>query len=123
MVRPFTVLFVEDDAAVRAIVKEVLLSRGFFVQTASDGYEALCVLMEHHIDLLFTDIVMPGISGFELAMQAKLIRPRVRVLYLSGYAQKAAGREDHLRFGKLLPKPVRPAALVQEINAALTGVV
>ncbi len=120
MARPFNVLFVEDDPAVRSLMREVLHAHGFVAFTAADPYEALCVLMEHHVDLLLTDIVMPGMSGFELAQQAKLIRPDLRVLYMTGYAQQAAGR-DGPRHGKLLEKPVRPAALIEEIHAAMAA--
>ena len=104
----------------RELVREVLSQRGFVVLTAAGGEEALRLLTEHHVDVLLTDIIMPGMDGFHLASQAKLVRPHLKVLYTSGYAQKAAGR-DELRYGKLLPKPLRPAALVWEINALLTG--
>ena len=122
MARPYTVLFVDDDDAVRDVVSQGLSHAGFFVVTARDGYAALCVLMEHHVDLLLTDVVMPGISGFEFAQQAKLIRPRLKILYTTGYADKAAGRGD-VRYGKVLPKPVRANALVSEISEALRGTV
>lgn len=120
MAGPFTVLFVEDEHAMRELVRDILSQKGFVVLTAADGDEALRLLTGRHIDLLLTDIVMPGMDGFQLATQAKLIRPHLKVLYTSGYAQKAAGR-DELQHGKLLPKPLRPAALVWEINALLTG--
>lgn len=118
MARPFIILFVEDEPTVRDLVREVLHTHGFVAFTAADPFEALCILMEHHVDLLFVDVVMPGMSGFELAQQAKLLRPDLKVLYTSGYAQQAAGRDDP-RYGKLLAKPIRPAALVDEIHAAL----
>lgn len=70
MVRKFTVLFVEDDTAVRELVVALLREHGFNVLTASDGYEAIRLLVEHAVDLVFTDIVMPGLTGFELAQQA-----------------------------------------------------
>jgi two-component system cell cycle response regulator CpdR len=121
MPRPFSILFVENDSAVRELVRDVLSREGFFVVTARDGYQALCVLMEHHVDLLLTDIVMPGISGIELAKQAKLIRPHLKVLfYTTGQGEEAADRQD-MRGGRVLPKPVRPAALLSEITTALSA--
>lgn len=120
MPRPYTVLFVEDETAIRELVMEILSKKGFLAVSAADGYEALRILAERHVDVLLTDIVMPGISGFQLASQAKLMRPRLKVLYVTGYGDQAAGAKD-LRQGKLLPKPLRPTALVWELNALLEG--
>ena len=120
MARPYTILFVEDELAMRELITHLLSDRGFVVLTAADGYEALRILADRHVDVLFTDVVMPGISGFQLASQAKLMRPHLKVLYVSGYPQTAAGGTDP-RHGKLLPKPVRPAMLVWEINTLLEG--
>jgi len=119
MVRRFTVLFVEDDTAVCEFVVTLLRDHGFNVLTASDGYEAIRQLVEHAVDLVFTDIVMPGLNGFELAQQAKLMRPDIHVLYMTGYADQFADRG--LRYGKLLEKPVRPDALLSEVCQALAS--
>jgi two-component system, cell cycle sensor histidine kinase and response regulator CckA len=115
-----TILFVEDESDLRDLVSEVLSAKGFEVLLASDGYEAVRLLTEHHVDLLLTDVVMPGISGFELARQAKLMRPGLRVLYTTGYAEQAQGRHG-VRHGKLLTKPIRAAELVSEVSQALSG--
>jgi DNA-binding NtrC family response regulator len=121
MGRPYTVLLVDDDAAVREVVGQSLSREGFFVVTAPDGYTARGVLTEHHVDLLLTDIVMPGMSGFEFAQQAKLIRPRLKILYITGYADKTLSG-GAMRYGEVLHKPVRPDALVSEISHALSGI-
>ena len=112
----FTILFAEDDTLVRNAVIELLRQHGFRALVAEDGYEAIRLLMEHPVDLLFTDVVMPGISGFELARQAKLIRPDLRVLYMTGHAEQEA---RGLRYGKLLLKPLRAAEILAEICQAL----
>lgn len=120
MARPYTVLVVEDESTVRDFVLALLTGQGFTVLTAQDGYEAIRILIERHVDLLFTDVVMPGVNGFQLALQAKLIRPDLKVLYITGFAEQAEGR-DGLRHGKLLRKPIRAAELTDEIYKALTG--
>jgi CheY-like chemotaxis protein len=119
MGRPFTILLVEDDSAVREVVVEILSAKLFHVLVAADGYEAIRLLVEQHVDVMLTDIMMPGLSGYELAAQAKLIRPSLEVLYTTGYDGQAAGREMAGRYGKLLPKPVRADELVDEIMGLL----
>lgn len=119
MAASHTVLFVEDEPAMRELVRHILSAKGFTVLLAKDGYEATGILAERAVDLMLTDIVMPGISGFELAMQAKLMHPGLKVLYTTGYSEQAKG--GGIRYGKLLSKPLRPAELVWEINQALAG--
>jgi CheY-like chemotaxis protein len=120
MTRHFTILVVEDESTVRDFLLRLLSDKGFTVITAQDAYEAIRVITERHIDLLFTDIVMPGADGFDLAAQAKLIRPNLRVLYSTGYAEKAKGRFGP-RYGRLLEKPIRADALLAAIEKALDG--
>jgi DNA-binding NtrC family response regulator len=119
MSRRFTVLVVEDETTVRDFVLRLLSDRGFTVLSAADAYEAIRVITERHVDLLFTDIVMPGADGFDLAAQAKLIRPTLRVLYSTGFADKAKGRSSP-RYGRLLEKPMRAEALVAAVEKALS---
>jgi CheY-like chemotaxis protein len=118
MARQFVILVVEDEAQIRDFVVELLTGAGFEVLVAGDAYEAIRVVADRHVDLLFTDIVMPGANGFDLAAQAKLMRPQLHVLYSTGFAEKAKGRFGP-RYGKLLEKPIRAEALKREIRRAL----
>lgn len=120
MTRRFIILVVEDESTVRDFVLSLLSDKGFTVLSAEDAYEAIRVIAERHVDLLFTDIVMPGADGFDLAAQAKLIRPSLKVLYSTGFADKAKGRFGP-RYGRLLEKPIRAEALVSAIEKALAG--
>jgi CheY-like chemotaxis protein len=113
-----TILLVDDESELREVVVAILEEPGHAVLAASDGYEALRVLVERPVDLLITDLKMPGISGFELARQAKLMRPRLHVIYISG-SQGAAGRTEGRTYGRVLRKPVRAHDLLVEVTQAL----
>lgn len=118
--RRCTILFAEDDRPVRESVIEILRQHGFQVLMAKDGYEAIRVLMVNAVDLLFTDILLPGMSGFELAQRAKLIRPQLRVLYMTGHTGRAPG-DDGPRYGKLLFKPLRAEELLAAVEETLAN--
>jgi CheY-like chemotaxis protein len=87
-----TILVVDDDTVVRDVVIQMLSTHGFGVLTAGSGYEALRILTQRTVDLLLTDIVMPGMDGVELAKEARQLRPGLKVLFGTGYAQKAVER-------------------------------
>lgn len=78
------------------------------------------MLADRHIDLMITDINMPGLSGWELARQAKLFRPRLHIIYISGYCKPAEDSDPE--YGRLLQKPVRPAALLETVQTELARV-
>jgi CheY-like chemotaxis protein len=84
-----TVLLVEDDASVRVMTFNMLRHMGYDVLQARSGQEALAMMVQHNgtVDLLLTDVVMPGINGRELAEQLKKHRPKTTVLFTSGYAE------------------------------------
>src|SRR6266851_2045083 len=84
----------------------------------TDAYDAVRILAEHHVDLLFTDIVMPGMDGVQLARQAKVMQPAIKVLFTTGYAQRAAERQA-MRLGRVLFKPLRHAELIREVEMLL----
>jgi CheY-like chemotaxis protein len=117
-----TVLVVEDDPFVRSYAAGRLQSLGYSVVAAVDGRDALEKLRtDVHIDLLFTDIVMPGgINGWELAELAGNIRPGLPVLLTSGYALETLVKHERHREGSIiLTKPYRKADLARRLREAL----
>lgn len=116
MAAPYTILFVEDDDAVRQSTAQVLISRGFRTLVARNGYEAMRLLAQHPVDLLFTDVVMPELDGIELARQAKLLKPELKVLFMTGYYWRTA---DAVQLGDLLFKPLRGDEIEEEISGLL----
>jgi CheY-like chemotaxis protein len=117
-----TILLVEDDAMVRTYAVDMLTRANYRVLTAGNGVEALQILQERRdIDLLFTDVVMPGgLNGCELTDLARKGRPGLRVLYTSGYSADALTRDGRLVPGvSLLKKPYRRHDLLQAIQSAL----
>jgi PAS domain S-box-containing protein len=117
-----TVLLVEDDELVRCYGQEQLAGMGYRVLVAGNGMQALEVLHgAEPVDLLFTDVVMPGgMSGRELAEEATRLRPGLKVLYTSGYAENAIVHDGRLDPGvQLLRKPYRRAELARKVRVAL----
>ncbi len=117
-----TLLVVEDDPNVRALTVRMLERLGYHVLVAEDGPAALRVLGENpHVDLLFTDIVLPGgMNGSELARRARETLPELGVLYTSGYTENAIIHHGRLDPGvELLEKPFTRAALAQRISTLL----
>lgn len=117
-----SVLLVEDDEQVRRSAREQLRALGHEVLEACDGRQALEILAgDARVDLLFTDIVMPGMGGRELAARAVARRPGLPVLYTSGYAQDAV-HDGRLDAGiELLAKPYRRDQLARCIASALAA--
>ena len=117
-----TILLVEDETDVRALAREFLGSRGYRVLEAQDGREALRISSSHagEIDLLVTDVVMPGMSGRELAEQLAELRPQMKVLYVSGYTAEAIGHHGILDPGtEFLQKPFSREALARKLREVL----
>lgn len=117
-----TILVVEDDADLRAYLADVLRSLQYRVLLASNASFALDVLSaeEAQIDLLLTDIVMPGMTGRELAREAQRRRPNMKVLYMTGYSRNAVVHQGRLDEGvDLLQKPISQAELAHRIRMSL----
>jgi CheY-like chemotaxis protein len=117
-----TVLLVEDEDAVRALVVRTLRERGYQVLAARDGREALDLADRHNgeIHLLLTDVVMPGMGGKELAEAAAIHRPDMRVLFMSGYTDDTIVRHGLIEGSVLLlQKPFTPSTLAQKVREVL----
>jgi two-component system, cell cycle sensor histidine kinase and response regulator CckA len=119
-----TILVVEDQADVRNLVTRILESAGHEVLGATGPEHALRLAREHpgDIDLLLSDVVMPGQNGLELARALRRERPGLRVMFMTGYADlpEELGREL-LREARILPKPFTRAHLQREVQTALAG--
>jgi len=119
-----TVLLVEDEDSVRELVRETLKARGYSVLEAGDGIAGLSVAETQPgtIDILITDVVMPGMSGRELAKRVTALRPQIKVLYLSGYTEDAIIHEGALEAGtSFLQKPFTLHALARKVREVLRG--
>jgi PAS domain S-box-containing protein len=117
-----TVLVVEDDDSLRRLVHDVLRRHGYELLAARDGAEALALSGRHAgaIDLMITDVVMPGLGGRELARQLAPLRPAMKVLYVSGYTENAIVHHGQLDAGlEFLPKPFAPEELARKVRAIL----
>jgi DNA-binding NtrC family response regulator len=111
-----TILFVDDDRKVLDIIAEALSARGFRMLATDNGYEAMRLLAQEHVDVLFADVVMPGLNGIELAKQAQLLRPDLRIILATGYLSRAAEARS---VAKLLFKPLRADHIEAEIRNLL----
>jgi CheY-like chemotaxis protein len=121
---PARILLVDDEDDLRSIVRDILGAAGYTVLEAGDGAGALRIARETPapIDLLVTDVVMPQLSGRELAQHLAQMHPETKVLYMSGHTDDAILRhgvsESSAAF---LPKPFGPEALLQTVSEVLRG--
>jgi CheY-like chemotaxis protein len=119
-----TVLLVEDEDSVRQLVRETLQVRGYHVIEAENGEAGLRAASDHtgRIDLVITDVVMPGMNGRELAKRLAAERPHVKVLYLSGYTEEAIIHEGGMEAGTaFLQKPFTLQVLSRKVREVLRG--
>jgi PAS domain S-box-containing protein len=117
-----TVLVVEDESSVRGIIERVLSGNGYRVLLAVSGSEALRISGEHEgpIDLLITDVVMPGMGGGEVASRLETAKPGLRVVVMSGYTENAIGHHGILETGmEYLRKPFTADALLRKVREVL----
>ncbi len=119
---PAVVLVVEDEASVLRLVRRVLESEGMVVLSAQGAEEAQLLSSQHGgvIDLLLTDVVMPGLNGLELAQRVLAERPQMHVLFMSGYADNAVVQRDVIDAGRpFLQKPFAPDRLLARVRDVL----
>jgi CheY-like chemotaxis protein len=119
-----TILLVEDEKGVRELAREYLEMSGYSVIEAEDGHTALELAAMHAgpIQLLMTDVVMPGISGRELAVRVTKIRPGIKVLYMSGYTDQSVVHHGILETDAvLLQKPFTMVTLASKLRELLTA--
>jgi CheY-like chemotaxis protein len=117
-----TILVVEDDVGVREYVAGILTDLNYEVLEASDGPSGLAVLRKaaQQIDLLLTDVVMPGMNGRELAQQARALAPDIKILFMSGYSEDAITRQGRLDPDvELIEKPFSPQELAVRVRVML----
>jgi len=116
-----TVLLVEDEDAVRALAREVLRRHGYVVLEARHGLEALRLAEQHHdpIHLLVTDVVMPHMSGTDVASRLTASRPGIGVLFISGYSDHSVMHFDLTPGAAFLQKPFTPDTFARKVRAVL----
>ena len=116
-----TILLVEDEPAVRRLVSQMLLLTGYTVLEAASGPEAIALIAQcrEPVNLLLTDIVMPLMSGGELADKLSQDYPYMRVLFTSGYMDDSVVNEIVARGAQFLPKPFSPEVLVHKVRDVL----
>jgi nitrogen-specific signal transduction histidine kinase len=118
-----TILLVEDEESLRELTRSLLASGGYSVLEAADATIALAIALNHKgkIDLLLTDVVMPGMNGCELEQKLKASRPDLKTAYMSGYADEMIARHGVLSPGvDLLPKPFTRNSLFSKMRSVLT---
>jgi len=118
-----TILVVEDQAHVRSVAGRMLRTLGYTVLEASDGYEAMGMFRNERapqVDLVLTDVVMPGVSGKEMADTLRRVHPSVRIVYMSGYNEDVVHHRGVLHPGvRLVHKPFSLQELAQVVRSAL----
>jgi len=118
-----TILLVENDPALREMAAMLLKRLGYTVLRAANGIEALSLKQQHdvgHVDLLFTDVVLPHMSGKELAGRVRALYPHAKMLFASAHTENSIVHQDMLAQGlALLQKPFTPSALAHKVREVL----
>jgi DNA-binding NtrC family response regulator len=119
-----TILLVEDDFAVRDLASEVLCRSGYLVLPADSERQALKAWRQFgkRIDLLLTDVMIPcRCTGADLARRFQRMKPKLRVIFMSGFGPEICAGDPAMASGWFLPKPFSPAALLRIVSKCLSG--
>ena len=121
-----TILLVEDESGLRRLMSKVLEKQGYRVLEAKDGEEALSICQENlgHIDLVVTDYAMPRMTGLQLKEKIMALRPNMKVLLISGYAEEVVDNnpQESLNAGDFLEKPFLPEELARKVREMLSRI-
>jgi two-component system, cell cycle sensor histidine kinase and response regulator CckA len=116
-----SIFLVEDEPQIRRLIVRVLEREGFVVESTDDPELALARIAElgEAVDLVLTDVLMPGMTGPVLVRELRARMPNVRVLFMSGYAGESMEEELAIRDARMLRKPFTPSELVATVRAVL----
>jgi DNA-binding NtrC family response regulator len=117
-----TILLVEDDRALSRLIERTLTDGGYRVLSAAGADEAIAVYSRRYdtIDLVISDVVMPGRSGVDLARELRALRPGFRLLLMSGYSEHGVGEAERRELGaSFMQKPFAPRALAEHVRKLL----
>jgi two-component system cell cycle sensor histidine kinase/response regulator CckA len=115
-----TVLLVEDEPMVRSVAERALTRHGYHVITADNGEEALEIIAQGEpIDLLISDVVMPGMDGPTMVREARQSRPELKILFMSGYAEEQLRKSIDIENVNFLPKPFSVTDLAEATRRAM----
>lgn len=118
----FSALVVDDEEPVRRFVDRALRAAGYTTVTAGGGAEALTVAAENHFDILVTDLMMPEMTGDELARRLRALHPSMKVLYLTGFSDRLFKEKATLwQDEAFLEKPATLRGLLEAVSLLLTG--
>lgn len=116
------ILLAEDDDSLRRFLAKALEKAGYEVRSCADGEEAVEALDDGPFDLLLTDIVMPGMDGIEVARLAAEREPKLRIMFITGFAAVALAAGDRAPAGaKVLAKPVHLREIVSEVERMMAA--
>jgi two-component system cell cycle sensor histidine kinase/response regulator CckA len=117
-----TVLLVEDEPMVRSVAARALTRHGYTVVTAENGEDALAILAKNEpVDLLISDVVMPGMDGPTMVREARLSRPDLKILFISGYAEEQLRKSIDIENVNFLPKPFSVTELAEAARRTVMG--
>jgi two-component system, cell cycle sensor histidine kinase and response regulator CckA len=117
-----TVLLVEDEPTVRSVAERALTRHGYTVITADSGEDALEIVARNEpIDLLISDVVMPGMDGPTMVREARQSRPELKILFMSGYAEEQLRKSIDIENVNFLPKPFSVVELAEAARRTMSG--